>query len=133
MVNGTHWLRLGVEASGAFWIAVGVGYALVQLASLHVRKQTETFLSIRITFTRYLSLGLEFQLAADILSTAIAPSWNELGKLAATAVIRTALNYFLSRDAREYAERRERAEPSIHQQEGPAVHIAPATGQGAAE
>jgi uncharacterized membrane protein len=39
--------------------------------------------------------SLEFQLAADILSTAIAPSWDRIGKLAAIAVIRTALNYFL--------------------------------------
>jgi uncharacterized membrane protein len=99
---------LGIESVGALWIAVGFVYALVQLTSLHVHKQTASFLPVRITFSRYLSLALEFQLAADILSTAIAPSWNELGKLGATAVIRTALNYFLSRDLRDFNERRER-------------------------
>ena len=51
---------------------------------------------IRLTLARYLSLALEFQLAADILSTAISPSWDEIGKLAAIAVIRTGLNYFLA-------------------------------------
>jgi uncharacterized membrane protein len=56
-------------------------------------------------FSRYLSLALEFQLASDILSTAVAPSWDEIGKLGATAVIRTTLNYFLSREIQEYRER----------------------------
>ena len=50
---------------------------------------------------RYLALALEFQLGADILSTAIAPSWEQIGKLGAIAVIRTALNYFLMREMSE--------------------------------
>ena len=53
---------------------------------------------IRLAFARYLTLALELQLAADILSTSIAPTWDRIGKLAAIAVIRTALNYFLSRE-----------------------------------
>ena len=43
----------------------------------------------------------EFQLGADILSTAISPSWDQIGKLGAIAVIRTALNFFLSREMEE--------------------------------
>jgi uncharacterized membrane protein len=43
-------------------------------------------------------LALEFQLAADILSTAVAPTWEAIGKLAAIAVIRTVLNYFLTKE-----------------------------------
>ncbi len=107
VADATYWLRLCIEAVGAVCVAVGFGYAVVQLALLHIHNQTETFLRIRVTFTRYLSVGLEFQLAADILSTAIAPTWTELGKLGATATIRTALNYFLSRDARQDAETQE--------------------------
>ena len=49
----------------------------------------------------YLALALEFQLGADILSTAVAPSWDQIGKLGAIAVIRTLLNYFLTREMRE--------------------------------
>ncbi|RZK11946.1 MAG: DUF1622 domain-containing protein, partial [Hymenobacter sp.] len=49
----------------------------------------------------YLALALEFQLGADILSTAIAPSWEQIGKLGAIAVIRTALNFFLSKEMQE--------------------------------
>ena len=54
--------------------------------------------AVRLTLANHLSLALEFQLAADILSTAIAPSWDQIGKLAAIAVIRTGLNFFLARE-----------------------------------
>ena len=47
---------------------------------------------------RFLALGLDFQLASDILRTAVAPSFEEIGKLAAIAAIRTLLNYFLSQE-----------------------------------
>ena len=49
-------------------------------------------------FARWLILGLEFMLAADIVRTVIAPTWHDIGQLAAIAVIRTFLNYFLERD-----------------------------------
>lgn len=57
-----------------------------------------------LSLARWLLLGLEFMLAADIVRTAISPSWDQLGQLAAIAVIRTFLNYFLERDL-ETAER----------------------------
>ena len=46
----------------------------------------------------WLLLGLEFELAADIIFSVVSPTWQELGKLGAIAVIRTFLNYFLERD-----------------------------------
>jgi len=49
-------------------------------------------------FGMWLLLALEFELAADIIRSVIAPSWEEIGELAAIAVIRTFLNYFLERD-----------------------------------
>ena len=67
-----------------------------------MRHLTASFTTIRLVFSRYLSLALEFQLASDILTTALKPSWQDLGKLAAIAAIRTALNYFLSRESKEY-------------------------------
>jgi hypothetical protein len=42
-----------------------------------------------------------FSWGADILSTAVAPSWDQIGKLGAIAVIRTTLNFFLMRELRE--------------------------------
>lgn len=59
-----------------------------------------------LNFARWLVLGLEFTLAADILRTAIAPTWNDIGKLGAIALIRTFLNVFLERDLKEAAEAR---------------------------
>ena len=51
-----------------------------------------------VQFGRWLVLGLEFALAADIVRTVISPSWNDIGQLAAITVIRTFLNYFLEKD-----------------------------------
>ena len=55
---------------------------------------------IRIRFGSSLTVSLELLLGADILATAIAPTWDEIGKLAAIATLRTALNYFLERELR---------------------------------
>jgi uncharacterized membrane protein len=49
-------------------------------------------------FGTWLLLGLEFELAADIVQTVISPDWMDIGQLGAIAVIRTFLNYFLERD-----------------------------------
>ena len=61
---------------------------------------------LRLSLGRSLALALEFSLGADILKTAVAPTWNDIGKLAAIAVLRTALNYFLEREL-EHAQERE--------------------------
>lgn len=55
-------------------------------------------INIRISLGKSLAFSLELLLAADILRTAISPTWDEIGQLAAIATIRTALNYFLERD-----------------------------------
>ena len=39
-------------------------------------------------YARWLVSGLTFQLAADIVESAFSPSWDEIGRLAAIAVIR---------------------------------------------
>jgi uncharacterized membrane protein len=54
-----------------------------------------------LPYGRWLVAGLTFQLAADIIGTSIAPSWEEVGKLGAIAVIRTFLDFFLERDLAE--------------------------------
>jgi len=38
---------------------------------------------------------------ADIVRSAMAPAWDDIGQLAAIAAIRTFLNYFLERDLAE--------------------------------
>ncbi len=57
-------------------------------------------------FAVWIVLALEFALAADIIRTAIAPSWEAIGQLAAIAAIRTVLNLFLMRDINEQQARR---------------------------
>lgn len=95
------WLRLVAEMAGATIIALGVAVALLGVARALMQRQAGAFTDVRLSFGRYLALALEFQLGADILSTAIAPSWDQIGKLGAVAVIRTGLNYFLTRELRE--------------------------------
>ena len=46
----------------------------------------------------WLLLGLEFELAADIIGSVISPTWQDVGELAAIAAIRTFLNFFLEKD-----------------------------------
>jgi uncharacterized membrane protein len=58
---------------------------------------------LRLGLGRSLALSLEFLLGADILRTAVEPSWDEIGRLAAIAAIRTALNYFIQREIAEDA------------------------------
>lgn len=62
-----------------------------------------------VRFGRWLVVGLTFQLAADVIETATATTadgWTDIGRLAAIAVIRTFLSYFLERDMKEMAEAR---------------------------
>ena len=91
-----------VESCGAAIIAAGALWTFVRMlyVAVHTR-QTAAFVPLRLSLGRYLTLGLEFQLAGDVLRTAIAPSFREIGQLAAIAAIRTALNYFLSRELAE--------------------------------
>lgn len=87
-----------VEAIGAAVICVGVlvTFAMWVLSELRVR--VVPYEEVRLLLGRYLALGLEFALGADILATAVSPSWDDIGQLAAIAGIRTALNYFLARE-----------------------------------
>ena len=95
-----------VEAAGAVVIFAGavVGFVRFLVAALGSRSPTR-FVAVRLDLGRFLALGLEFQLASDILRTAVAPTFEEIGQLAAIAAIRTALNYFLGREIDQ--ERRE--------------------------
>ena len=100
VINAVQWLKLAVETTGALVIGLGITTAAYLFART-LRRHAEDYNAIRLTLARYLALALEFQLGADILSTAIAPGWNQIGKLGAIAVIRTGLNYFLMREMRE--------------------------------
>ena len=98
-----------VEAAGAVIIFAGAALGFVRFLWVALRDRGRArFTAVRLDVGRYLALGLEFQLASDILRTAVAPTFEEIGQLAAVAAIRTALNYFLGREIKEQREEIER-------------------------
>jgi len=58
----------------------------------------------RRIFGGWLVVALEIQLAADIVGTIVSPTSGHLIELGAIAVIRTFLNYFLSKELKEETE-----------------------------
>ncbi|MGW6841239.1 DUF1622 domain-containing protein [Streptomyces sp. NPDC054958] len=105
-----------IEAAGALIIFAGAVWAFTRFATTGLRRRSliGEFNKIRLSLGRFLVLGLEFQLAGDVLRTAVAPSFTEIGQLAAIAAIRTILNFFLTREiAQERAEiERDQKEPA---------------------
>jgi uncharacterized membrane protein len=99
-------LSSAAEAAAALIIAFAVLEAVFGAVVLFVparwRSSSRHHLSekedVRLRLGRWLAVALEFLLAADILRTAVAPSWDEIGKLAAVATLRTLLNYFLQKE-----------------------------------
>ncbi|MEV4832560.1 DUF1622 domain-containing protein [Micromonospora sp. NPDC049257] len=88
-----------VETFGATVIVVGALWAALRFVVEGLRhRSAAVFTPIRLSLGRFLTLGLEFQLAADILRTAVSPTFAQLGQLAAIATIRTALNVVLRRE-----------------------------------
>jgi len=89
------------ELTAVVVIMAGALQALGSVATALIRGKApiEPLIVFR-GFAGWLVLALEFLLAADILRTAISPTWNEIGQLAAIATIRTFLNYSLSHDLR---------------------------------
>ncbi|HTG92167.1 MAG TPA: DUF1622 domain-containing protein [Pyrinomonadaceae bacterium] len=100
-------VALFVEAIAAIVITIGAVQAAVRLlipsrrgiGTPHHRKK-----KVWLGFGVWLLLGLEFELAADIVRSAISPTWTEIGQLGAIAVIRTFLNYFLEKDVEKYVD-----------------------------
>jgi uncharacterized membrane protein len=57
--------------------------------------------AVWLTFARWLVAGLTFQMAADVVNTSFEPTWDELGRLATIAAIRTFLSFFLDREVED--------------------------------
>ncbi len=100
--EGTLFLGMIVDAAAALVIAhaiIRACYDYVRMTALHQTDKMEA----RLTLGKSLALALEFLLAADVLRTAVAPNWDDIGKLAAIAALRTLLNYFLERELKHTA------------------------------
>jgi uncharacterized membrane protein len=93
-------VALGIEAIAIAVIAIGAIEAVVGIvrivaqprATKHERRH------VWLEFARWLVAGLTFQLAADIVNTSFEPTWDEIKRLGAIAVIRTFLSFFLDRE-----------------------------------
>lgn len=95
---------IGVLAEAIAVMIIGFSMAVAvwgSLRSLVTPTARHPWDRVRLDLGRSLGLALEFLLAADIVRTAVAPTWEDIGQLAAIAVIRTGLNYFLHRDIQE--------------------------------
>jgi len=99
-------LSIAVEILGALIIGIGlIQFIFGYIPGIVSRRQHIDHTWLRVKFGSSLTLALELLLAADILRTAVAPTWDEIGKLAAIATIRTTLNYFLEKELREIESR----------------------------
>src|SRR5262245_11176932 len=87
-----------VELIGAVIVVVGVVIAAVIFVLSETRIRPVPYEHVRLVLGRFLALGIEFQLASDILKTAVSPTFEDLGQLGAIAAIRTVLNYFLAQE-----------------------------------
>jgi uncharacterized membrane protein len=98
---------LAVEALAVILIAFGAVQAFYNTADHFIRGGSDKTwrAKIFVRFGMWLLFGLQFALAADIVRSVISPTWNDIGQLAAIALIRTFLNYFLERDLTEIQER----------------------------
>lgn len=100
-----NYVALAAEFCSVICIAIGLVETLVQAAVVIGLRRDGSRQARREVWTKFamwIVLALEFALAADIVRTAIAPTWDDIGRLGAIALIRTALNYFLERDMEEF-------------------------------
>ena len=96
-------VALLVESVAVLLIAYGAAEAFANSVRhfFHHTRDAGWRKALFVRFGIWLLLGLQFALAADIVRSVISPSWNDIGQLAAIALIRTFLNYFLERDLAE--------------------------------
>ena len=98
--NYAQYVSWVVEAIAITIIALGSLEAVVAMCRVAITRQVTGYerRTVWLNFARWLVAALTFQLAADIVGTTSAPTWQEIGRLGAIAVIRTFLNYFLEKD-----------------------------------
>jgi uncharacterized membrane protein len=94
------YVALLIEAGAVFVVSFGALQAIIGvIGSIFSRAANELAgREIWLKFATWILLALEFALAADLVRTAVAPTWEDIAKLAVIATIRTMLNYFLAKD-----------------------------------
>lgn len=110
------YVALMLEAIVVLTVAIGSLEALFRILRtvLVTRSDEWDRRAVWLRFAGWILLALEFALGADLIRTAIAPSWDDIGKLGAIAGIRTFLGFFLGKDL----ETAEQGEPGSAASEG---------------
>ena len=100
-----EYLALSIEVVGILVVAIGSAEAVVAAGRRVFMGPSDTERrEAWLRYARWLAAGLTFQLAGDIVHSALGPTWEDIGRLAAIAAIRTFLNFFLERDIKELRE-----------------------------
>jgi uncharacterized membrane protein len=98
----TLYTSYAVEITAAALIGVAILKVLFRyITFVYIGRKSFPYEKLRIEFGSSVAVALELMLGADVLGTAVAPSWSDIGQLAAIAIIRTALNYFLGKELKE--------------------------------
>jgi uncharacterized membrane protein len=114
-----RYVALGVEAIAILIIVIGSIEAVVNIVRLLAASEPTSMQkrAVWLEFARWLVAALTFQLAADIVNTSFSPTWDEVGRLAAVAAIRTFLSYFLDHEV-ENTRRQQHVERAAESREG---------------
>jgi uncharacterized membrane protein len=101
--NVAHYAAMLAEGIAVIIIIFGIVGALGMYAkkTFFIRADHQAMVQGRSHLGHTLSFALEFLIGADILRTAISPTWQDIGQLAAIVGIRTVLNYFLSQELKQ--------------------------------
>ena len=97
-------IALAIEAAAVLVVSYGSLQALAGVVGSAFSRTADEMRGreIWLRFATWILLALEFALAADLVRTAVAPTWDDISKLAVIATIRTMLNYFLAKDIAEF-------------------------------
>jgi uncharacterized membrane protein len=93
-------VALVIQAGAVIVVTFGAVQAIALVAAAIWQREADSprGREIWLKFATWILLALEFALAADLVRTAVTPTWDDIGKLAVIATIRTMLNYFLAKD-----------------------------------
>ena len=75
------YLSRAIDGAAAFLIGMAALEAAIRASGLliHRRLSTESKEEVRLSLELWLSLALELEIAANIVRTAMAPGWEEIG------------------------------------------------------
>lgn len=106
-------VALAIQAGAVLVVTFGAIQAITLVAAAIWRREADSprGREIWLKFATWILLALEFALAADLVRTAVAPTWDDIGKLAVIATIRTMLNYFLAKDIASFDRANEDVRP----------------------